>query len=108
MSAASERRRRGRNRRLLRELRAAHAEGRLLATSGDVPGRADLRQTVSVARTPAGTALVRVHEYDDPGWDAEPETTETEFPDLDAALSWLEAGRGVHWSQLHEPRKPDP
>jgi hypothetical protein len=101
--SARERKLRGEIRRRLRELHAAHAEGIVLAASADVPGREDLRQTVSVLRSPAGTALVRVHEYDDPGWDAEPETTETEFPDLGAALSWLEAGRGVHWSMLHEP-----
>ena len=80
----------------------------MLVASADVPGRTDLRQTVSISRAADGGARVDVEHFPPFDWDLTLEQFEQHFPDFEAALNWLETQCSIHWSQLHEIGRPPP
>jgi hypothetical protein len=96
-----DRRRRARRRHLDNLVRAFDG-GSVLAASSDAPGQPGVRRTLTVMRTAAGQANVTVEYYQAGDWDSTLETEEREFPDLEAALTWLESDRGISRLDLHE------
>ena len=89
------------------ELGAHHAAGGVLTGSSAAPGGSGLRQTVGVHPEKDGRARVHVETYEPTEWDTEVESFDREFDDLDAALAWLAAERGIAPSQLNlQPIRP--